>query len=89
MPPSELFKRSPKKEPHQGPHNGSSSPSREDESLLSPEMQKKRYDTALEVVALLQKQCTVSKGSAHAGPILSIAAHLAGMVVCSIIFQYH
>ena len=89
MPLPDLFKRSPKKETHQGPHNGSSSPSRKDESLLSPEMQKKRYDAALEVVNLLQKRITVSKGSTHAGTVLSIAARLAGMVVCSIIFQYH
>jgi hypothetical protein len=70
MPLSDLFKKFPQKEP--------SKPSRQDDSLLSPEMQKKRYDAALEVVNLLQERFISSKEGPHAGTVLSTAARLAG-----------
>jgi len=70
MPLSDLFKKSPQKQP--------SKPSTNDASLLSPEMQKKRYDAAREVVNLLQERFMSSKEGAHAGTVLSTAARLAG-----------
>jgi hypothetical protein len=68
MPLSDLFRKSPQKQPSKPPRN--------DDSLLSPEMQKKRYDAAREVANLLQER--FSKEGAHAGTALSTAARLAG-----------
>jgi hypothetical protein len=49
-----------------------------DDSLVSPEMQKKRYDAAMEFVKLLQERFFSPDGKAHAGTVLSTAARLAG-----------
>jgi hypothetical protein len=68
MPLSDLFKKSPKKE--------SAKPSATDDSPFSPEMQKKRYEAALDFVKVLQQR--FSGENAHAGTVLSTAARLAG-----------
>jgi hypothetical protein len=69
MPLSDLFKKSPKKKPTQ---------SAETDDLLSPKMQKKRYDAAMEFVQLFQEKTPLVGGKPHAGTVLSIAARLAG-----------
>ena len=60
------FKRSPKKEPMK------------DDSLFSPELQKKRYEAALEFVKIFQEKIPLVGGKPHAGTVLSVAARLAG-----------
>ena len=63
---SNLFKKSPKKEPIQN------------NPLGSPEMQKKRYDAAMEFLTLFQEKIPLVGGKPHAGTVLSVAARLAG-----------
>ncbi len=66
MPLSDLFKKSPKKEPTKG------------NPLGSPEMQKKRADAALEFMQAFQEKLPLVGGKPHAGTVLSAAARLAG-----------
>ena len=68
MPLSDLFKKSPQKE--------SARPTKADDSLFSPELQKKRYEAAVDFVKVLQQR--FSGENAHAGTVLAIAARLAG-----------
>lgn len=68
MSPLDFFKKSPKKEPSRV----------QDDSLLSPEMQKKRYDAALEFVNALQEHFLTLDGKTHPGTMLSSTARLAG-----------
>ena len=63
---SNLFKKSPKKEPVQNNPFG------------SPEMQKKRYEAAMEFLTLFQEKIPLVGGKPHAGTVLSVAARLAG-----------
>lgn len=70
MPLSDLFKKSPKKEE---PKKLSM-----EEVFGSPEMQKKRYDAAVEFLGVLQNSFLPPQGEAHAGTVLSAAAWLAG-----------
>ena len=74
MPLSDLFKRSPKKEPVKAPQNGPA----KDEALVSPEMQKKRYDAAMEFLKVFQERMPLVGGKPHAGTVLAVAARLAG-----------
>lgn len=69
MPLSDLFNRSPKKEPEK--------PAK-DESLVSPEMQKKRYDAAMEFIKIFQERMPLAGGKPHAGSVLAVAGRLAG-----------
>jgi hypothetical protein len=69
MPLTDLFKRSPKKEPEK--------PAKDD-SLASPEMQKKRYDAAMEFLKIFQERMPLAGGKPHAGTVLAVAARLAG-----------
>ena len=78
MPLSDLFKKSTKKEPPQAHPKGSVMTSARDESLMSPEMQKKRYDAALEFLKLFQQKIPLVGGKPHAGTVLAVAARLAG-----------
>ena len=78
MPLSDFFKRSPKKEPPQTHQKAPVKPSTRDESLLSAEMQKKRYDAAMEFVKAFQEKIPLVGGKPHAGTVLSVAARLAG-----------
>lgn len=66
MPLFDLFKKSSKKEPVG------------DDPFGSPELQKKRYDAAMEFVKILQDRFFSPAGKAHAGTVLSTAARLAG-----------
>jgi len=66
MPLSDLFKKSPKKEPVK------------DNPLSSPELQKKRYDAAMEFVKNFQEKMPLVGGKPHAGTVLSVTARLAG-----------
>ena len=66
MPFSDLFKKSPKKEPAK------------ENPLGTPEMQKKRYDAAMEFVKIFQEKMPLLRGKPHAGTVLSVAARLAG-----------
>lgn len=70
MPLSNLFKKSPKKK--------ATNQSKETDDFLSPEMQKKRYDAAMEFVQLFQEKAPLVDGKPHAGTVLSIAGRLAG-----------
>ena len=66
MPLFDLFKKSPKKEPAR------------DDPFGPPELQKNRYDAAMEFLGVLQANFLSSDGKAHAGTVLSTAAWLAG-----------
>jgi hypothetical protein len=66
MPLSDSFKKSPKKEPDR------------ENPLGTPEMQKKRYDAALEFMKAFQEKLPLVGGKPHAGTVLSVAARLAG-----------
>jgi hypothetical protein len=68
MPLSDFFKKSPKKEPPKAP----------DDSLLSPEMQRKRQEAAREFVNALQEHFLAVEGKTHPGTMLSTTARLAG-----------
>src|SRR5215212_10182640 len=77
MPLSDLFKKSPKKETEPTVASQAAKPST-DPSFLSPEMQKKRYDAAMEFGKLFQEKIPLVGGKPHAGTILAVAARLAG-----------
>lgn len=49
-----------------------------DKDLISPEMQKKRYEAAMEFVKELQEKIPLVGGKPHAGTVLAIAARIAG-----------
>lgn len=49
-----------------------------DKDLMSPEMQKKRYEAAMEFVKELQEKIPLVNGKPHAGTVLAIAARIAG-----------
>ena len=77
MPLSDLFKKKPKNEPAQASQKKPASPAKDD-AFLSPEMQKKRYEAAMEFVAQFQEKMPLVGGKPHAGTALAIAARLAG-----------
>ena len=71
MPLFDFFKKPSKKEEH-------SQPQQVDKDLMSPEMQQKRYEAAMEFVKELQEKIPLVGGRPHAGTVLAIAARLAG-----------
>jgi hypothetical protein len=77
MPLFDLFKKPSKKEPVQAPQKQPSKSSA-DNSLFSPEMQKKRYEAAMEFLKAFQERIPLVGGKPHAGTVLSVAARLAG-----------
>ena len=81
MPLFDLFKKSPKKEPAKAPDTRAAKPSTDD-SFLSPEMQKKRHDAAMEFIQIFQEKIPLMRGKPHAGTVLSVAARLAGSSLC-------
>jgi hypothetical protein len=66
MPLSDLFKKSPKKEPNKNDPFG------------TPEMQKKRHAAAMEFLKAFQERMPLVDGRPHAGTVLAVAARLAG-----------
>jgi hypothetical protein len=60
------FKKSPKKEPMKN------------DPLGSPEMQKKRYDAAMEFLKVFQERMPLVGGKPHPGTVLAVASRLAG-----------
>lgn len=76
MPFSDLF-RKPKKETADTTASKGATPST-DETFLSPEMQKKRSDAALEFVKAFQEKIPLVGGKPHAGTVLAVASRLAG-----------
>jgi hypothetical protein len=78
MPLFDLFKKSPKKETAQPPQKEAVKPPATDDALLSPEMQKKRYDAAMEFLKYFQEKIPLVGGKPHAGTVLAVAARLAG-----------
>ena len=77
MPFSDLFKKSPKKEPEQTVARLAAKPST-DPSFLSAETQKKRYEAAMEFIEIFQERIPLVAGKPHAGTVLAVAARLAG-----------
>lgn len=71
MPLFDFFKK-PTKEQLQNPS------SEMDKDLMSPEMQKKRYEAAMEFVKELQEKIPLVGSKPHAGTVLAIAARIAG-----------
>ena len=71
MPLFDFFKKPSKKEEP-------SQPQQVDKDLMSPEMQQKRYEAAMEFVKELQEKIPLVGGRPHAGTVLAIAARLAG-----------
>src|SRR5512145_695978 len=78
MPLSDLFKKSPRKEPVQPPRKEAVKSPATGDSLHSPEMQKKRYDAAMEFLKYFQERIPLVGGKPHAGTVLAVAARLAG-----------
>jgi hypothetical protein len=78
MPLSDLFKKSPKKEPAKPIARNSVTPSKMDDSFFSPELQKECYDAAMEFVKIFQERIPLVNGKPHAGTVLAVAARLAG-----------
>jgi hypothetical protein len=78
MPPFDFFKKSPKKEPAKPFTKNLVTPSKMDDAFLSPEMQKKRHDAAMEFIKVFQEKIPLVNGKPHAGTVLSTAARLAG-----------
>ena len=70
----DLFKKSPKQEPAKTP----AKPSKMDDAFLSPEMQKKRHDAAMEFIKIFQEKMPLLGGKPHAGTVLAVTARLAG-----------
>ncbi|MGB7872935.1 MAG: hypothetical protein WBL25_01025 [Anaerolineales bacterium] len=66
----DFFKKSPKKE--------ASKPSSSDNPFASPELQKKRYDAAMEFVKGFRDKTPLLHGRPHAGTVMAAAARLAG-----------
>ena len=77
MPLFDLFKKAPKK-PTQTAPMGPAKASTTDDSLLSPEMQKKRYDAAMEFLKVFQEKLPLVGGKPHTGTVLAVPARLAG-----------
>ncbi len=77
MPLFDLFKKPAKKEPVTAPRK-ETTPPRADDSLVSPEMQKKRYDAAIEFLKGFHERMPLVGGKRHAGTVLSVPARLAG-----------
>jgi hypothetical protein len=76
MPFSDLFKKpSPKETEKTTDKKASNSPT---DDFMSPEMQKKRYDAALEFLQAFQERMPLVGGKPHAGTVLAVAARLAG-----------
>src|SRR6266540_3339014 len=78
MPLFDLFKKAPKKELTKAPQKELLKSSMTDDSLFSPEMQKKRYEAATEFMKIFQERMPLVGGKPHAGTVLSTAARLAG-----------
>jgi hypothetical protein len=76
MPLSDLFRKKPKNEPSQASPTKPGVSAKDD--FLSPEMQKKRYDAAVEFVTALQEKMPLVGGKPHAGTVLAVAGRLAG-----------
>lgn len=76
MPLFDFFKKSDKKESPKGNEKQRGEQSGKD-TLLSPEMQKNRYDAAVEFLKLFQGKTPLLNGMPHAGTVLSIGACLA------------
>jgi hypothetical protein len=70
MPLFDFFKKSSKKE--------APKPSSSDNPFASPELQKKRYEAAMEFVELFRDKTPLLHGRPHAGTVMSAAARLAG-----------
>lgn len=77
MPLSDLFRKKPKNESTQPSPKNPAAPAK-DASFLSPEMQKKRYEAAMEFVAALQERTPLLRGKPHAGTVLAVTSRLAG-----------
>ena len=77
MPLFDFFKKSDKKESPKGNEKQQENPSEKDK-LLSPELQKKRYDAAMDFLKVFQEKTPLVGGRPHAGTVLSIVARLAG-----------
>lgn len=77
MPLSDLFRKKPRNEPAQPSPKNPVTPAKDD-SFLSPEMQKKRYDAAMEFAEALQQRMPLVGGKPHAGTLLAITGRLAG-----------
>jgi len=74
---SDFFKKSPKQE---SAKTTLSNPEHSfiDDTFMSPEMQKKRYDAAMEFLKAFQERMPLVNGKPHAGTVLAVAARLAG-----------
>ena len=70
MPLFDFFKKSPKIEAPQPPSS--------DNPFASPELQKKRYEAAMEFIELFREKTPLLNGRPHAGTVLAAAARLAG-----------
>ena len=77
MPLFDLFKKPLKQESESTIADQAAKPST-DPSFLSQEMQKKRYEAAMEFLKLFQEKIPLAGGKPHAGTVLAVGARLAG-----------
>jgi hypothetical protein len=73
----DFFKKPSKKETENTTTSKSAKPST-DEAFFSPEMQKKRYEAAMDFLKYFQNRTPLIDGKPHAGTVLAVAARLAG-----------
>jgi hypothetical protein len=79
MPLFDLFKKPNKKGPEREQDNKAAETS-SDNPFASPEMQKKRYEAAMDFLKFFQEKTPLLNGRPHAGTVLSIAARWLGQV---------
>jgi hypothetical protein len=77
MPLFDLFKKPNKREPGKEQKDKAAKPAT-DNPLVSPEMQKIRYEAAMEFLKVFQEKMPLVGGKPHAGTVISIASRLAG-----------
>ena len=84
MSPFDFFKKSDKKKPAKSAPSDSSKgggkqpPSATDNPFSSPELNKKRYEAAMDFLQFFQEKTPLLNGKPHAGTVLSVGARLAG-----------
>lgn len=77
MPLFDLFKK-PNKKGSEKEQDNKAAETLSDNPFASPEMQKKRYEAAMDFLKFFQEKTPLLNGRPHAGTVLSVAARLAG-----------
>ena len=78
MPLFDFFKKSDKKGSSNGITKGTTGKPAKDNPFSSPELNKKRYEAAMDFLQFFQEKTPLLNGRPHAGTVLSVGARLAG-----------